>query len=77
MSTNPFGSVTDDTLVDETAIDTGQTHLVFTREELDRMDNQVVRRLAAEFDSSEIHGKSPRFQITAALAVQRSLSEYE
>ena len=76
MTTNPFGSVSDSSLVEKTAIDTGQSELVMTREQFDNLDNKVVRRLAAEFDSDEINGKSPRFQSRAALAVQRTLDEY-
>ena len=75
MTTNPFGSVGNDRLVSETAIDTGQTELVFTREQFDNLDNKVVRRLAAEFDS-DVNGKSPRFVVRSALAVQRTLDEY-
>jgi len=76
MSNNPFGSVTDGRLVEETAIDTGQSDLIMTREQFDNLDNKVVRRLAAEFDSDDVNGKSPRFVTAAALAVQRSLNEY-
>ena len=76
MSNNPFGSVSDSSLVSETAIDTGQTDLILTREQFDNLDNKVVRRLAAQFDSESVNGKSPRFQTRAALAVQRSLNEY-
>ena len=76
MTQNPFGSVSDSSLVEETAIDTGQPELVFTREQFDNLDNKVVRRLAAQFDSESVNGKSPRFQTRAALAVQRSLDEY-
>ena len=76
MSNNPFGSVSDSSLVEETAIDTGQTDLILTREQFDNLDNKVVRRLAAQFDSESVNGKSPRFQTRAALAVQRSLDEY-
>ena len=76
MSNNAFGSVSDSSLVEETAIDTGQTDLILTREQFDNLDNKVVRRLAAQFDSDSVNGKSPRFQTRAALAVQRSLTEY-
>ena len=76
MTTNPFGSIGNDTLVSQTAVDTDQSHLVFTKEQFDNLDNKVVRRLAAEFSSGEVNGKSPRFQTRAALAVQRTLDEF-
>lgn len=76
MTTDPFGSIADDSLVEDTAISTGQTELVMTPEQFDALDNKVVRRLAAELDSDEIHGKRPRFVIRAGIAVQHSLSEY-
>jgi len=77
MSAQPFGSVSDDSLVDETPIDTGQPHLVFTREELQKMSNTMIRRLASEFDSDSVNGKSPRFVIESALACQTDLSRYD
>jgi len=88
MSTqNPFGSAGDDTLVDETAIDRDHKdlfglskdmgELVFTREQLDAMDTQLLRRLAAQADTSEIHGKSLRLEYVEFFGCQRSLSEYE
>ena len=76
MNQNPFGSVGNDRLVSETAIETGQTELILTREQFDNLDNKVVRRLAAQFNGEDVNGKSPRFQTRAALAVQRSLDEY-
>jgi hypothetical protein len=76
MTANPFGSASDDSLVSETAIDTGQTELIMTPEQFDDLDNKVVRRLAAELDTDEVHGKMPRFVTRSAIAVQRSLDEY-
>jgi len=74
MSAQPFGSVTNDSLVSETAEANGDP--VFTKAELEAMSNTMVRRLAANADTDEIHGKSPRFQIHAYFRVQRSLTEY-
>ena len=74
MSAQPFGSVTNDSLVSETAEANGDP--VFTAAELNRMSNTMVRRLAANADTDEIHGKSPRFQIESYFRVQRSLTEY-
>lgn len=76
MSVNPFGSVTDDKLVSKTALDTGQTDLILTAEQFDNLSNTMVRRLAAEFNSDEVNGKSPRFVSRSALVCQRSLAEY-
>lgn len=76
MSINPFGSVTDNRIVDETAIDTGQTELVFTADQLDNMSNTMLRRLAAELDTDAVNGKSTRIEIRAALACQKSLEDF-
>lgn len=75
-SQNPFGSVKDARLAPVNAMETGQLELIFTRHELDRMSNTMIRRLAASLDTDDINGKSPKFQIVAALACQRSLLEY-
>ena len=64
-------------LVDETAIDTHQPELIFTREQFENIDPQFRRRLAAELDTDSVNGKSTRLEIGAALAVQRTLSEFE
>lgn len=77
MSDKPFGGIEETSLVDETPLDTGQTELIFTRDELDAMSNTMIRRLASELETDEIHGKRPRFVITTALARQKSLTEYE
>jgi len=64
-------------LLEQRAIDTGDTHLIFTREQLDRMSNTMLRRLAAAANSDEINGKSVKLQIHYYLACQRTLSEYQ
>lgn len=76
MSTQPFGSVADSSIVSETALDNGETHLIFTQEQLDAMSNTMLRRLAAAADTDEIHGKSVQLQIKCYLRCQRSLFEY-
>lgn len=78
MSTgSPFGSVADDTLVDETALDLGQPELILTGREFDQFHNTVIRRYASELATDSIHGKSPKFQIKSALVRQRTLDEYD
>jgi hypothetical protein len=72
----PFGGIENSSLVEETAIDTGQTELILTRAEFEQLDPHVKRRFAAEFDG-DVNGKDPHFKIRAAIAVQRSLDEYE
>lgn len=76
MTQNPFGDLSDASLVDETAIDTGQTELIVTTERFEKMDPHVRRRFAAKLDSSDINGKSPHFVVSQAIAVQRTLTEY-
>jgi hypothetical protein len=75
MTDKPFGGLDSASLVDETAITTGQTDLILTREQFDKMDAHVRRRFAAEFDG-DVNGKDPHYRIAAAIAVQRTLSEY-
>lgn len=76
-------------LVDETALDTDFEDLVtfearkvngdlrFTKEQLDRMNNHMLRKLAQYVNSDCINGKSTALEIRQFFCVQRSLSEYE
>ncbi len=64
-------------LVDRTAVDTGETQLIFTQEQLDRMSNTMIRRLAAASVSDEVDGKSVKLQIHAYLCGQHTLTEYD
>lgn len=75
MSVQPFGSVADDRIVDEVATDNGDP--VFTKEEMNRMSNKVVRRLAANANTDVINGKSTRLEITAYFSCQRVLTDYD
>jgi hypothetical protein len=82
-------SASDLKLVDETALDKDFESLVtfearkvngdlrFTKEQLDRMNNHMLRKLAQYADTDEINGKSPAYSIKAYFRVQRSLKEYE
>ena len=63
-------------LLEQRAIDTGDIDLIFTDEQLDRMSNTMLRRLAAAANSDEINGKSVQLQIRYYLACQYSLTEY-
>jgi len=63
-------------LLNKRAIDTGDIDLIFTHEQLDRMSNTMLRRLAASANSEEINGKSVQLQIRYYLACQHSLTEY-
>lgn len=74
MTTSPFGSVTDNRIVDETALENNDP--VFTQEELDRMSNTMLRRLAANAETNEINGKSLRLEIVSYFRCQRSLGDY-
>lgn len=49
--------------------------LRFTHEQLDRMDNQVLRRLAAAVESDEVSGRSTKLEIKSFFAVQKTLSD--
>lgn len=81
-------SAADLSLVDETAVDRELTDLVtfdiepkwgdlrFTQTQLDRMDNQMLRKLAQYTECGEINGKSTQLEIKTYFRVQRSLDEY-
>lgn len=76
-------------LVDETALDKEFKHLVtfearkvngdlrFTKEQLDKMNNHMLRKLAQYADTDAVNGKSNQLEIKSYFRVQRSLTEYE
>jgi len=64
-------------LVDETAVDTGDGHLIMTPEAFDNIDPQFRRRLAAAANTDEINGKSTALETRFYFARQRSLSDFE
>lgn len=76
MSQSPFGGVNVNDLAPVTALDTGQTDLILTNEQFERMHNTAIRRFAAELDHPEINGKSAQYVSRQALVCQRSLNEY-
>lgn len=66
-------------LVEETALDTGDTDLIFTREQWERMqdsDQHFCRRIAGAASTDEISGKSTLLEVRSYCVRQRSLSEY-
>jgi hypothetical protein len=81
--------LSDLTLVDETALDKEFDKLTdfdadkdwgdlrFTSEQLDKMSNHMLRKLAQHADTSAVSGRSTKLEIKSYFCVQRSLSEYE
>lgn len=63
-------------LVQETALDTGDTELIMTREEFEKLDQHMKRRLAGAANTDEVTGKSTLLEIQSFCVRQRSLSEY-
>jgi len=63
-------------LVDNTAIDTGDTDLIMTADAFDNIDPQFRRRLAAEANTDEINGKSTALEMKYYFCRQSSLSDY-
>jgi len=63
-------------LVDETAVDTGDGYLIMTPEAFDNIDPQFRRRLAAAANTDEINGKSTALEMKYYFCRQRSLTDY-
>lgn len=63
-------------LVQETAMDTGDDHLIVTAEEFDNMDRDMKRRLAGAANTDEISGRSTLLEIKSYCVRQRTLTEY-
>jgi hypothetical protein len=67
-------------LVDETALDDPvcrEKGLIFTKEQFEDLDYQFVRKLAAQAESDEVHGKTDRFVVQEFFSRQYSLSDFE
>lgn len=62
-------------LVDETALDTGD--LILTTEEVEKYDYQVLRNLAAQANTDEVNGKSNKLLIQKVFGRQATLNDYE
>jgi len=67
--------VDSDGLVSETAEDNDDP--TFTTEELERFDYQLLRNMAAEANTDEIHGKSPMMLVKSYFKRQYTLSDFE
>ena len=74
MSTSPFRETSSLRIVDETALDNGDE--VFTMDQLEQMDAQLLRRLAAHANTDCINGKSVFLEIRSYFARQRTLTEF-
>jgi len=63
-------------LVPETAIDTGDTDLIMTREEWEPLDQHVKRRIAGAASSDAVSGRSTELEMRSYVVRQRTLTEY-
>jgi len=64
-------------LVDETAVDTGDGHLIMTPEAFDNIDPQFRRRLAAAANTDEINGKSTALETRFYFCRQYTLDDFQ
>ena len=62
-------------LVNSTALDNGDP--VLTTEEVDRIDNKVLRRMAAEANTDDISGRSVSLEWRAYFCRQYTLFDFE
>ena len=76
MSTHP-GSPSTFSIVNETALDTGDTDLIMTVEQFNNLDQHFKRRIAGAANTDEITGKSTELEIRSYVVRQRHLGEYE
>ena len=63
-------------LVDETALDRGETELILTTEQAQNADPTLLRRFAAASESDEINGKSVKLAIQGYLMCQYTLTDF-
>jgi hypothetical protein len=75
MSTHKAISNGSLSLVEETAVDTGD--MIFTTEQVNEFSYQMLRNLASEARTNEINGKSQKLLIQQYYGRQRTLTEYE
>jgi hypothetical protein len=75
MSTHP-GSPSTVSIVNETALDTGDTDLIMTVEQFNNLDQHFKRRIAGAANTDEITGKSTELEIRSYVVRQRHLGEY-
>lgn len=74
MTTQIGKPISELSIIDETAIDTGDP--IFTTKEVQEMSYQMLRKLSANANSELINGKSPRLAMHAFFGCQRTLDEY-
>ena len=63
-------------LVNQTALDRGETHLILTTEQAKNADPTLLRRYAAASESNEIHGKSVKLEMIGYFCCQYTLSDF-
>jgi hypothetical protein len=76
MSTKHPGSPSTFSIVNETALDTGDTDLIMTVEQFNNLDQHFKRRIAGAANTDEITGKSTELEIRSYVVRQRHLGEY-
>jgi hypothetical protein len=71
-------SVSDLTIVNETALDNGDPILTTKQTDPDNgYSHKLLRRLAAEANTDEIYGKSPSLQLRAYFRCQYTLDDFQ
>jgi len=63
-------------LVSETALDRGETELILTTEQAQNASSKLLRRLASQSESDEIHGKSVKLEQLQYFTCQKTLNDY-
>ena len=63
-------------LVEQTALETGDHDLIMTREQFDKLDQHMKRRIAGAANTDEITGKSTLLEVKSYCVRQRTLTEY-
>jgi len=63
-------------LVDETALERGETDLILTTEQAKNADPTLLRRFAAASESDEVNGRSVKLEIIQFCACQYTLSDF-
>lgn len=63
-------------LVQETALDTGDTDLIMTKEQFEKLDQHMKRRMAGAANTGEISGKSTLLEIRSFVVRQYTLSDF-
>jgi len=69
-------TLTSHQLVNETALDRGETELILTTEQAENADPTLLRRFAAASESDEINGRSVKLEMLAYCTCQYTLSDF-